>query len=66
MTKVENQYGEEIDFDAAVELMDSEIREAVHDEMAPCSEQEFFDAYCEAHEAKHGEGFEPSKMNGQW
>jgi hypothetical protein len=47
----------EIDFAAAVMLMDDEIRERLHSELAPCSDQEFLDAYVAAHEAKHGEPF---------
>lgn len=46
-----------VDFEAAVNLMDDEIREALHAELAPCTEQEFFDAYCKAHEEKYGEKF---------
>lgn len=30
----------------AVSLMDSETRESVHSEIAPCSPQEFMDRYC--------------------
>ena len=48
----------EVDFDAAVNMMDAEIREALHNELAPCTEQEFMDAYVEAHEAKYNERFE--------
>lgn len=48
---------DQVDFEAAVNLMDNEIREALHAELAPCTEQEFFDAYCEAHEEKYGEEF---------
>lgn len=47
----------QVDFEAAVNLMDDEIREALHTELAPCTEQEFFDAYCKAHEDKYGEEF---------
>lgn len=47
----------QVDFEAAVNLMDDEIREALHGELAPCAEQEFFDAYCKAHEEKYGEKF---------
>lgn len=47
----------QVDFEAAVNLMDDEIREALHAELAPCTEQEFFDAYCKAHEEKYGEEF---------
>ena len=48
----------EVDFDAAVNMMDVEIREALHNELAPCTEQEFMDAYVKAHEAKYNERFE--------
>lgn len=47
----------QVDFEAAVNLMDDEIRETLHAELAPCTEQEFFDAYCKAHEEKYGEEF---------
>lgn len=47
----------QVDFEAAVNLMDDKIREALHAELAPCTEQEFFDAYCKAHEEKYGEEF---------
>ena len=66
MTKVANQYGKEIEFEAAMNIADSGIIEELHFEMTPCTEQEFFNAYCEAHEAKYGEDFEPNKLNGQW
>lgn len=45
-------------WDAIVELMDDELREQVHDELAPCTEEEFFARYCELHEQKYGEPFE--------
>ena len=48
----------EVDFDAAVNMMDDEIREELHNELAPCTDQEFMDAYVEAHEAKYNEQFE--------
>lgn len=63
MTMVINKNGAEIDFDAAVQLMDDDVREAVHDELAPCTEQEFFTAYETAHFAKFGEEWELSKSN---
>ena len=47
----------EVDFEAAVNLMDDEIREQLHDEMAPCEDQEFIDAYVKAHEKKFNEDF---------
>ncbi len=49
----------EVDFEACVMLMDDEIREALHSEMAPCTEQEFLDAYVERHAEKYnGEQFQ--------
>lgn len=44
-------------FDAAVALMDDEIREAVHADLAPCSEAEFLTEYMARHIAKYGEPF---------
>ena len=61
--KVINKNGTAIDFDAAVSMMDDDIRESVHAELAPCKEQEFFTAYEEAHAAKYGEEWELSKAN---
>lgn len=56
-----NTWGTEINFEAAVALMDDEIREEIAGTVD--AEQEFFDAYCKAHEAKFGEGFECAKKN---
>ena len=50
--------GYEVDFDVVVNMMDDEIREELHNGLAPCTDQEFVDAYVEAHEAKYGEQFE--------
>lgn len=60
---VTNGYGVDIDFEVAVNLMDDEIREQLHDEFAPCTEQHFFDEYCKAHEEKYGEEWELAKEN---
>lgn len=45
-------------YDAAVNLMDDEIREELHREMAPCTDEEFLEAYIEAHKEKFGKDFE--------
>jgi hypothetical protein len=66
MPKITNQAGTEIDFDAAVNLMDDGLREELHDELAPCSEQEFFGAYCDRHRRQFGDEFEPNKANPVW
>lgn len=62
---VENSYGVAVDFDVAVNLMDDDLREELNAELAPCSDQEFFDAYARAHEERFGEEWEPDKPNPQ-
>lgn len=44
-------------YDAAVNLMDDEIREAIHAELAPCTEEEFLEEYMKRHEDKYNEQF---------
>lgn len=44
---------------AAAECMDADIREALHSELAPCSNQEFIEVYAERHATKYGEDFAP-------
>ena len=58
-----NLSGREIDFDFGVGLMDDEIREELHAELAPRTDQEFFTAYEKAHAEKFGEEWELSKRN---
>lgn len=45
-------------YESAVNLMDDEIREDIHREMAPCSDAEFLTEYCKRHAEKYGEEFE--------
>lgn len=66
MATVTNQFDREIGFDAAVSVMDGELREQLNFELAPCSDQEFFDAYAAAHLAKFGETWELDKQSPQW
>jgi hypothetical protein len=68
MTKITNAAGREIDFEAAAALMDIDVAGSVdHGEHGDGqTEQEFFDAYCEAHRARFGEEFEPNKANPVW
>lgn len=66
MSTVTNAAGNKVDFAAAVELMDDAVREAVHAEVAPCTDQEFFNAYCAAHLGEFGEAFAPDMERGQW
>ncbi len=52
--------GIRVDFDAAVNLMDDDIRERLHLElMDGCSKQDFIDAY----EAAHAEKFSGEKFS---
>lgn len=62
---VTNEKGDDCYFDAVVVLMDDEIREQLHNELAPCTRQAFFEAYAKAHKEKYGEDFEPW-VGGQW
>lgn len=59
MYDFKNAKGERASFTAAVNLMDDELREQVHAELAPCTEQEFIERYAELHEERFGEGFAP-------
>ena len=44
-------------YNAAVALMDDDIREELHDKLSPCSDLEFLEAYMEEHEKKYHEPF---------
>ena len=57
MKNMVNVNGNEVSMDAAVMLMDDEIREAIHFDIAPCTAQEFVDDYCKRHFEKYGEDF---------
>jgi len=48
---------ESVDFEVAVNLMDDEIREEVHADLAPCTEQKFMNEYARRHKQKFGEEF---------
>lgn len=61
MSNVINTWGTEINYNAAVAMMDDEIRESICGTVD--TDQEFFDAYCKAHEEKFGEEFECAKEN---
>ena len=56
-----NMNGTEINYEAAVELIDDELRESICGTVD--SEQEFFTAYENAHAEKYGEEWELSKEN---
>lgn len=63
MREVKNSWGTVIDYDAAEAMMDDDIREVLHYELAPCTDQEFFDAYSKAHAEKFGGEWELNKAN---
>lgn len=61
---VVNQFGIEIDFEVAANMMDDELREELHAEGIE-SNQEFFDRYAAAHMEKFGEEWELDKPSPQ-
>lgn len=49
-----NRHGVAFGFEATKLLMDSELYKELLQKMPNCTEQEMFDAYCEAHKEKYG------------
>lgn len=49
--------GSIVNIEQCVNLMDDDIREAIHNSLSPCSNQEFLDEYCRRHEETFGEQF---------
>ena len=62
---VSNSNGKVLDFEATVNLMDDEIREALANQQDWQSDQDFFTTYEKAHADKFGE-WELSKSNPVW
>lgn len=60
---VTNSFGCEIDYKVAECNMDDEIREELHNELAPCDDQLFFDEYAKKHFEKYNEVWELAKEN---
>ena len=65
MRTVTNQYGNEIDYEASVQMMDDDLREELHRKLAPCTDQEFFDAYSDAHLKTYSTEWYPNTLNPQ-
>jgi hypothetical protein len=65
MTTILNRHGRRIDFDAAAQLMDKDLTDAM-DAESWVDEQEFFNAYCQRHHQRFGDEFEPDKTNPVW
>lgn len=45
-------------YEVAESLMDNEIRERLHEKLAPCSEFKFLVEYMKEHKKKYGKDFE--------
>lgn len=58
-------FGNVHDYDAAVNLMDEELREELHRSMSHSTPQEFIERYAKDHREKFGEGFAPYE-GGAW
>ena len=58
-----NTHYQVIPVNVAIQLMDDDLREKLHRGLAPCTEQDFFDAYCGAHQARFNEVWELDKPN---
>ena len=65
-TTIVNAYGKVLDYDSAVMMMDDDLREELHSKLAPCTAQEFFDAYAAAHKALFGEDWVLDGPNPMW
>jgi hypothetical protein len=59
MATVLDQYGHEVDYEAAVAKMDKALKEQIEKTKGDCPPQEFFEAYYAAHELRFGEEFKP-------
>lgn len=66
MSKVVNEFGIEVDYDLAVSYMDDDLREEIHRDLAPCTDQEFFDEYAARHEKKFSETWIAAEENPTW
>ena len=66
MTTVISAYGHGINYQAAVDIMDDEIREELHGQDGLDTEQAFYDAYAAADLAEHGEEWELDSANPTW
>lgn len=63
MIMVVNGFDVKFDFDVAVNYMDDDLRNELAAELAPCTVQDFFEAYEKAHQEKFDEVWELSKAN---
>lgn len=61
MSLVLDPQGRQVDFDSAAPQMDEELCNSIRDRLGDCTQQEFYEAYCAAHQLRFGEEFEPSR-----
>lgn len=54
--------GREYDWDTLVHYMDNTVREGVHMDLAPCSNEAFAEEYAARHAATFGESWFPEQM----
>ena len=66
MRMVKNSSGTMVNYDAAVNLMDDELREQLVAEICPCTEQEFFSAYEKLYEETTGDTWAMSEKSPQY
>lgn len=64
--EVRNKYDEYVDYSFVEQFMDDELREELHAELAPCTNQTFFDRYAEAHLRKFGEEWIADTEDPEW
>lgn len=60
-----DETGKAQDFESAVSLMDDALREEVHADLAPCTDQLFIEEYAKRHADRFGDGFAPF-VGGEW
>lgn len=61
-----NPHGVELEIEAALGMMDDNLREELHMLLSPCSEALFYAAYAAAHRNLFGEEWELAKQGPVW
>ena len=60
---ITNWYGIDYDFNTVIMAMDGDVRDKLHNDIAPCDPQTFFDEYCIRHFDKYRSNFEYDTRN---
>lgn len=58
-TQIIDLWGNPVDFDETRNKMDPNVRRLIDNTHGDADPQAYFEAYCAAHELKHGEEFDP-------